>query len=93
MRSGAAAVRLAGPTSGEVSVSEGNGVHTVHRDGAWFSEVGGQQVGGSFDHKDAAASAGREEAIARRTEHHIHGLDGQVHEKNSYGNDPGNVPG
>jgi hypothetical protein len=93
MPSGAAAVRLAGPTSEEVSVSEGNGVHTVHRDGAWFNEVGGQQVGESLDHKDAAVSAGREEAIARGTEDHIHGLDGQVHEKNSYGGDPRNIPG
>ncbi|WP_431836561.1 DUF2188 domain-containing protein [Cellulomonas sp. Y8] len=74
-------------------MSEGNGVHTVHRDGVWVNEVGGQQVGGSFDHKDAAVSAGREEAIARGTEHHIHGLDGQVHEKNSYGNDPRSIPG
>lgn len=93
MPSEPAAVRLTGPTSEEVSVSEGNGVHTVHRDGEWFNEVGGQQVGGSFDHKDAAVSAGREEAIARGAEHHIHGLDGQVHEKNSYGNAPRNVPG
>lgn len=37
-------------------------------------------------------AAGRDEAIARGTEHHIHGLDGQVHEKNSYGNDPRNIP-
>ena len=66
-------------------MSEGNGVHTVHTDGVWVNEIGGRQVGGSFDHKDAAVSAGREEAIARGTEHHIHGLDGRVHEKNSHG--------
>lgn len=74
-------------------MSEGNGVHTVHRDGAWVNEVAGQQVGGAYDTKDAAVAAGRDEAVALGTEHHIHGLDGRVHEKNSYGNDPRNVPG
>lgn len=74
-------------------MSEGNGVHTVHRDGVWFNEVGGQTVGDSYEHKDAAVAAGRDEAIARGTEHHIHGLDGQVHEKNSYGHDPRSIPG
>jgi hypothetical protein len=74
-------------------VSEGNGVHTVHRDGVWLNEVGGAQVGDRYDHKDAAVSAGRGLAIERKLEHHIHGLDGRVHEKNSYGNDPRNIPG
>ncbi len=74
-------------------MSEGNGVHTVHRDGKWLNEAGGQQLGGTYDQKDPAVAAGREEAIARATEHHIHGLDGQVHEKNSYGNDPRSVAG
>jgi hypothetical protein len=68
-------------------------VHTVHRDGVWLNEVGGAQVGDRYDHKDAAVSAGRELAIERKLEHHIHGLDGQIHEKNSYGNDPRNIPG
>lgn len=74
-------------------MSEGNGVHTVHRDGAWINEVGGQQVGPRHDTKEAAVQAGRDEAVARGTEHHVHGLDGRVHEKNSYGHDPRNVPG
>lgn len=74
-------------------MSEGNGVHTVHRDGAWVNEVGGRQVGDRYDHKDAAVSAGRGEALTRHVEHHIHGLDGRVHEKNSYGHDPRSIPG
>ncbi len=77
----------------EVSVSEGNGVHTVHRDGTWLNKVGGEQVGGTYDRKDDAVSAGRQEAVARQTEHHIHNLDGTIAEKNSYGNDPEDVPG
>jgi len=74
-------------------VSEGNGVHTVHREQKWVNEVGGRQVGDSHDQKAPAVEAGRQEAIARGTEHHIHGLDGRVHEKNSYGDDPRNIPG
>jgi len=74
-------------------MSQGNGVHTVHSDGAWINEVAGRQVGDRHETKDAAVAAGREEAIARGAEHHIHGLDGQVHEKNSYGRDPRNIPG
>lgn len=74
-------------------MSDGNGVHTVHRDGAWLNEIGGSQVGQTHTTKDPAVAEGRELAIARGLEHHIHGLDGQVHEKNSYGNDPRNIPG
>lgn len=74
-------------------MGDGNGVHTVHRDGAWRNEVGGQQVGGTSDHKDAAVAAGREEAIARGVEHHVHNLDGTIAEKNSYGHDPRSIPG
>jgi hypothetical protein len=74
-------------------VSTGNGVHTVHSDGQWRNKVDGQQVGGAHTTKDDAVSAGRELAAARGLEHHIHGLDGRVREKNSYGHDPRNIPG
>jgi len=75
------------------SVSDGNGVHTVHKDGQWLNEIGGQQVGETYATKEPAEAAGRELAIERGVEHHIHGLDGRVHAKNSYGHDPRNIPG
>ncbi|MDC7120870.1 DUF2188 domain-containing protein [Cellulomonas fimi] len=71
----------------------GNGVHTVPRDGSWVNEVGGQVVGGTHRTKDEAVAAGRDEARRRSTEHHVHNLDGTIHEKNSYGSDPRSIKG
>ena len=74
-------------------MTDGNGVHTVHRDGTWMNEVGGQRVGATFATRDEAVTAGRDLAEERRTEHHVHGLDGRIHEKHSHGNDPRDIPG
>lgn len=49
--------------------------------------------GGSFDTKDQAVQAGRDLARDRQVEHVIHGTDGRIHERNSYGNDPRDVKG
>ncbi len=71
-----------------------NGVHTVpNGDNGWINEVDGTQVGGVHGTKDQAVAAGRDEARRRRTEHHVHNLDGTIAEKNSYGNDPRDIPG
>jgi len=71
----------------------GNGVHTVPSSGQWANEVDGQKVGQIYDRKEDAVAAGRELAKGRREEHHIHNQDGTIAEKNSYGNDPRNIPG
>ena len=73
----------------------GGAVHTVHKDGRWVNEVEGQTrpTGDGFDHKDQAVQAGRDLARELKVEHMIHNLDGQIHERNSYGHDPRNVPG
>lgn len=63
-------------------------VHTVPNGGGWINEVDGVQVGVRYLRKREAIAAGRELAIDRKTEHVIHNLDGQIGEKNSYGNDP-----
>ncbi|GEK20902.1 DUF2188 domain-containing protein [Cellulomonas xylanilytica] len=68
-------------------------VHTVHKDGMWINEVQGEPVDGGFLRKEDAVRAGRDAALARGAEHAIHNLDGTIAEKNSYGNDPRNVPG
>ena len=71
-----------------------NGVHTVpHSGDGWINEVDGAQLGGVHGTKDQAVAAGRDEARRRSTEHHIHNLDGTIAEKNSYGNDPRDIPG
>lgn len=68
-------------------------VHTVHRDGLWVNEIEGEGQISSHATKDAAVSAGRDAARARRTEHLIDNLDGTIAERNSYGNDPYPPPG
>lgn len=69
-------------------------VETYHQNGKWRNRV--EAVGelpGEYDTKEPAVSAGRDEARARRVEHIIRNLDGTIGERNSYGNDPRNIPG
>jgi hypothetical protein len=69
-------------------------VHTVPRDGSWANTIeGDERSHGSHDTKDAAVREGRELARQRQVEHVIHGQDGQIAERNSYGNDPAHRPG
>ncbi|MGE0363732.1 MAG: DUF2188 domain-containing protein [Vicinamibacterales bacterium] len=68
-------------------------VHTVPRDGGWINEGGGETIGVAHDTKDTAIEAGRAAAREREAEHVIHNQDGTIGEKNSYGNDPRDVPG
>ncbi len=70
-------------------MKRGGGVHTVPAaSGAgWWNKVEGR-VASRHRLKSAAVAAGREIARGLRVEHTIHREDGQIAEKNSYGNDP-----
>ena len=69
-------------------------VHTTHKGGRWVNEVeGNQRASSSHETKAEAEQRGREIARNRKTEHVIHKKDGTIGERNSYGNDPRNVPG
>lgn len=70
-------------------------VETYHADGEWKNRIEGEttNTGGAYATKDEAVRAGRDEARRRSTEHIIRNLDGTISERNSYGNDPRNVPG
>ncbi len=65
------------------------GQHVVPNDGGWAVRKGGAAKATSTHQTqaDAIAAATR---IARnqRTELYIHGKDGRIRERNSYGNDP-----
>ena len=65
------------------------GVHTVpSANGAgWWNKVYGR-VESRHRLKVEAVTAGREIARRLQLEHTIHREDGQISEKNSYGNDP-----
>jgi hypothetical protein len=53
----------------------------------WVNKVNGE-VTSRHRTQDAAAEAGRRQARRNESEHVIHGRDGRIREKNSYGNDP-----
>ena len=64
-------------------------IHTVPRDGRWANVIpGNKRASGLYDTQAEAIAHGRERAKRDGLEHVIHGRDGRIREKNSYGNDP-----
>lgn len=70
-------------------------VETYHVDGKWWNRIEGQTGDrqGPYDTREAAVTDGRDTTRSLEVEHIIHGLDGRIHESNSYNNDPRNIPG
>ena len=68
-------------------------VQTVPIGDGWANKVDGMQVGGVFRTQEEAANAGRQLATQNGSEHTIHGQDGKIREKNSYGSDPRDIRG
>ena len=63
--------------------------HVVPRDGGWAVHGAGNSRDTSVHAtQSAAVTAARSIAINQKTEVVVHGRDGQIREKNSYGNDP-----
>lgn len=68
-------------------------VQTVPMGDSWVNKVDGAQIGEPFRTQEAAAAAGRLLAKENQSEHVIHGTDGKIREKTSYGNDPREIRG
>jgi hypothetical protein len=69
-------------------------VETYHSDGRWRNRIiGHDDLPGEHPTREAAAAEGRDEARQRKVEHIVRRLDGTFGERNSYGNDPRNIPG
>ncbi|QBX57297.1 DUF2188 domain-containing protein [Nocardioides seonyuensis] len=69
-------------------------IETYHADGKWKNRVEAlEELPGEYDTKEQAVGVGREEARERQVEHLISNLDGTIAERNTYGNDPRNIPG
>jgi hypothetical protein len=70
-------------------MNRGGGVHTVPSPAGkgWWNKRDGKVVS-RHRLKEVAVAAGKEEARRLRVEHTIHNADGEIGEKNSYGNDP-----
>ena len=67
----------------------GKNQHVVHRDGEWAVRGAGNQRDTSrHDTQAEAERAAREIAINQKAEVFIHGENGRIRERNSYGNDP-----
>jgi hypothetical protein len=64
-------------------------VHVVPRGDQWAVERAGNQRATSLHRTQAEAErVGRPIARADKTEFFLHGRDGQIRERDSYGNDP-----
>ena len=65
-------------------------VHVVpHPDGGWATRrEGSERVSGRHDTQQQAIDAGRPAAKRDQVEFFVHGRDGQIRERDSYGNDP-----
>ncbi|AIF66466.1 DUF2188 domain-containing protein [Terribacillus saccharophilus] len=60
---------------------DGNGNWQVKKEGA-------KHTSGNFDTQKEAMDYGKELAKKTKGEHFIHGRDGRIRERDSYGNDP-----
>lgn len=64
-------------------------VHIVQRDNGWATmREGGQRASQVFDTQARAIEAGRQMARQGQGELLIHGQDGRIRSRDSYGNDP-----
>ena len=64
-------------------------IHTAKRGDSWANvREGGSRASSTHSTQADAAKAAREQARQDQVEHFIHGRDGKIRERNSYGNDP-----
>jgi Uncharacterized protein conserved in bacteria (DUF2188) len=63
-------------------------IHVMPSDGGWDVREEGSSRSKHFDKQSEALKAGREMAQRNRSEHVIHGRDGRIRQRDSYGRDP-----
>ncbi len=69
-------------------------LHVVPQDGQWTIKEENTDVAmSSFVTQQEAWQRGKDMARERGTEALLHGSDGQIRERNTYGNDPRDIPG
>jgi len=69
-------------------------IETFFEDGVWKNRTqGSASAENRHTDKRAALAVGEEMARSRKVEHIIKNTDGTVAERNSYGNDPLDIPG
>jgi hypothetical protein len=65
-----------------------NNVHVVPSDGGWDVKVEGRPASRHFASQREAIQVGRRLAQGNRAEHIVHGRDGRIRQRDSYGRDP-----
>ena len=65
-----------------------NSVHVVPNDGGWDVKVEGRIGVRHFQTQNEAIRAGREVARGNASENVIHGRDGRIRQRDTYGRDP-----
>ncbi len=65
-----------------------NNVHVVPSEAGWDVKVEGRRASAHYPTQREAIQAGRRLAQGNRSEHIVHGRDGRVRQRDSYGRDP-----
>ncbi len=65
-----------------------NSYHVVRHDDGWAVKKAGTERGRVFETQAKAINMGKQTAKRERTELFIHGRDGRIRERNSFGADP-----
>lgn len=69
-------------------------IHVVHKGNSWaMEEEGAAENATVFDTRALAVESGREMAKQNQVELIVHRMDGTIDERDSYGNDPRDIPG
>ena len=69
-------------------------VHVVHKNDKWaVQKEGSQRALRTFDTQKDALGMAKEIARKECVELFVHGRDGQIRDRMSYGNDPRDIPG
>jgi hypothetical protein len=80
-------------TEEEITMTKPN-VHVVPKDNNWaVKRANSDDPEATFQTQEEAIESGRQLARAEKVEFILHGEDGRVRLRDSYGNDPRNVPG
>jgi hypothetical protein len=70
-------------------MGRGKDVHVTKKDGHWQVKKTGNEKASSTHRTQADAwQAGKEAAKQEKSEGHLHGENGRIRERESYGNDP-----
>ncbi|QYY33579.1 DUF2188 domain-containing protein (plasmid) [Cupriavidus pinatubonensis] len=68
-------------------------IHVVPDEDRWAVEAEGGHGRETFDTQDEAIAAGTQRAKAKHVELFIHGRDGRIRERNTFGHDPRDIKG